>query len=930
MEPFLHKIAEEIYSKHGDNLEDICIVFPNRRAGLFLKKYLAGVINKNFWSPYIFSIEDLIYKHEPANIPGNITLIFELYESYRKYEPAETLDRFYSWGEILLDDFNEIDKNLVNADLLFKIIKEQKLIEMEFNFLEDTEKEELRKFLEAFTGRETPHKKSFIEIWEVIGKLYHDFRKKLKQKNLAYPGMLYRDLAEKLKSGYAESFEKYEKIYFVGFNNLSRAEETIIKELYEKGKAEIYFDADKYYLDDKMQEAGKFIRKIKNDLKLKDIKLESDLLSNSKKNISIFSTSLVTAQIKALCNELKILSESGNFIPEKTAVVIPEESLLLPLLNSIPESIKDVNITLGYSLRNTSFFTLLTYLKDLHANSFREGKYFKFEDVRKILNHPYLNIAEKDVRIFISDMVKDLNSNVSRDQLEKYISDELIKTIFTIPNSSMEILDYISEVLNITRAGAGKNKIHSFIEREQFFHFYRQVNLLKEVIKNTDENFDKDLLWDLIIETVKNQKIPFTGEPLKGIQILGTLETRLLDFENIFILSMNEGNFPLSKVSNSFIPYSLRKIFKLPVHDDEQCISAYIFYRLLQRAENVNLFYNSGPVSSAEEKSRFITQLELELCKKNPDVRITRKNISFKSGVNNIQELKIEKSGEMISKLMNRKFSSSALTTYVNCPLQYYFKYIANLNEPEEIEEWMDGKQFGTIFHNAMKKIYTDFEDKIITADDLENLKSSINEKLDEVFKSELKKQAGDLSGRNLIMKRILKRLITGMINIDIKNAPFKILHLEKAFDKNININGESIGLKGILDRVDDANGKIHIRDYKTGKLEPGKKKDFETYLSDIFENNNKEVIQAYFYVYLYSGKDTGDKVSVSLCSLKSLSTGFQEICREELLPEELPLYESKLKEIFTEMFNVDIPFEQTNEIKRCRYCSYKTICIRE
>ncbi|MFI5144518.1 MAG: PD-(D/E)XK nuclease family protein [Ignavibacteria bacterium] len=943
--PFLKKLAEYLTNSYGEELSSSCIVFPSRRAGIYFRKFLSGYIDKPIWSPAVFSIEDFVWEHSDYINADELVLIFELYDVFRSYGEKESFDEFYPWGEVLLRDFDEIDKNLVSHESLFRVLKETRDVESAF-FLGLEELEHFKAFWDTFSNRELNKVQTeFIRIWNMLQNVYSDFKSRLEKKNIAYEGMALRKLCDEIKSG-AKSFEIYSNIFFAGFNSLSRGEDFIFRNLSKKVKTEIFWDADNYYIGDDYQEAGKFIRTNLKSFKDNSPRWIGDyLLNNGKKRINIIGAPLNIGQVKSLGDTLK-KEISRNFISndDKTAVILPDENLLIPAIYSIPDEIKKMNVTMGFPFKSTPLYNLINLLKNLQSNKKTSGKDFVFyhQDVIEILMHPYIKFYDPAFSYELVNYIKRYSIiYISGKKIKEHDEDvhELFKLIFSSASTRDEIISYLYDILNVisSKPGNSKESIAKF-ELEYFYSLYEQLNRIRDIISGFDESVGEKTFWNILLESLKTMKIPFTGEPLEGLQVMGLLESRALDFENVFILSMNEGTLPKGNTHSSFIPYNLRKAFNLPTYEETDSVSAYYFYRLIQKAKNVYLFYNteSNDVYSGE-KSRFLLQLESELDGRD---NIELNSIVIQTNIDNPSEAEIQivKTTPLINRLKNEKhFSATDINNYVNCSLKFYFRKAAKLYEEEEIEEFFSPMTFGKIFHKVMENIYSPFKEKLIEDADVDKLIANVKSGYDEIYNetitkiAELKETSKEPLGQNLLFKNIIKKLVIKLLENDKKETPFVLKNTELTIEKDISISANdeeyNVKLYGIIDRVDEKDGTIRIFDYKTGVVSKKDKGTMEEYFS---KPEYKATLQTAVYGYLYLSQYSSPKIQLGIYPVKKLDDGITFIDNIDLTGTDFVLFEENLKKLFAEIFDKNIPFTKTKDKKRCRYCPYIGICYRE
>ncbi|MCX6291839.1 MAG: PD-(D/E)XK nuclease family protein [Bacteroidetes bacterium] len=941
MESFLNQLAEEVLLHHKEDVSGLCIVFPTRRAGLFFKKHLSSKIDSPQWSPIIFSIQDFIRSYSTFIIPDQLALMFELFDVYKKYFPAESFEKYYPWGEMLLKDFDEVDRNLTEAKQLFAYIKDEKEIDSNFELAEE-DLERIRSFWKTFFNKEPGKlRNEFLANWQHLGAIYQDFRKRLEEKKWAYEGLAYRHVAEhpdelKLQPG-------IRKIIFAGFYALSKSEENIIQHFIGSGCAEIFWDADAYYFDDFKQEAGTFLRN--NPLLKPGFKWKQKNFESIEKNIRVIGVPLQVGQAKLAGNLLSELSGHENFSPEQTAVVLPDENLLFPVLYSLPENIDAFNVTMGYPLAATPLFTLFESLILLQKNVRRKkdgsvGFYYKH--VMNILHHTSIQQAEGEYIRRWMKMMQDEQVwiQIPLEKLNLPDAPALFRDVFReIKNPDDMFIYFRTLLLHVVESIREKEFRMHEIESEYVYHCYVQLKRLEDVVKQNATELSLDTFWNLYKEIIYSSRIPFSGEPLKGLQVMGFLETRLLDFENLFILSVNEDTLPSSSSNASFIPYNIRKAFNLQTFEEQHAVSSYHFYRLLQRAKNIFLLYNTETKSiTAGEKSRYILQLEHELKKKYPGTIHLQHETAVTGFVKTTTlPIVIEKTKDVMSELgrynlqdgrpldYSPRISASALISYITCPLKFYFRYVARIKEQEEVEEHIEAAVFGKIFHRAMQLLYgeqTNLSDSVF-----QQLEKKIPAVVDQSI-SEQFKNGHEPEGKNILMRNIIVELVQKILKSDRVEAPLLIRFLEKDFFQPIQVsNDRSVLLYGIIDRVDEARGITRIIDYKTGRLEPGKPSSME----EIFiEPKFKEHFQTYFYAYLYWKQSQVTNLKAGLIAVKNLSDGIRFINDDSIITAgQFRQFEKQLVDLVSGLFDTGKPFSQTDDENHCTYCPYSEICHR-
>ncbi|XOV91355.1 MAG: PD-(D/E)XK nuclease family protein [Bacteroidota bacterium] len=952
---FISELAARILEENRSNLARVTVIFPNRRAGLFFRKALGQLIDKPIRTPRVSSMEDFVMQFSPYRKIETLEAVFQLYEVYKNHQKKEeTFDTFFFWGEMILRDFEEIDQYLVNTQQLFTSIKTQKELDEEFYFLDEEDRAVIQAFWSSFLPKATGTQEAFLETWKILLPLYESFKQSLEKKNLAYGGMIYREVAE-----HTDSIKSWggAPVYFAGFNALTHAEEKIISYFVHEHRADVSWDLDDYYFSNEKQEAGFFLREYARDLELgKTFPKEIPNRFHDSKSFESIGVSLEVGQTKVLSEKLDQLAVDPAYSPDKTVVVLPHEHMLFPTLHAIPDAIDKVNITMGYPLKDTPVFSLLESvlnLQKLRKEGVVNGVSFYYKPLVSLLEHPLLFALEEErIKQLISDIKKRNLIMIFQEELE--LKHPIFKSIFQKPDQALQYMMEILKGLYET----WKEKGHD-LELEFISQYYHHVQQLDEMIGDRTANLSYEFLIKLFRRLSRSLKIPFTGEPLNGLQIMGILETRNLDFENVFILNMNEDSWPAAARRGSFIPYNIRKAFNLPTFDHQDAIYAYLFYRLIQRAKRVTFFYNTVSEFNVNgELSRLVQQLETE-----SDYQIQKKILSNPIKTTAPDPIVIEKNG-LIRRKMERfldgykekdasRFTPSALNAYLDCKLRFYFKYVEKLYEPDEVQEEMDPMVFGNILHNSMEMLYKQFirreKREIIYPEDIFWIREMVPGVLNKTFiehygiKNEKKFK---LEGRSLIAAEVLKKFIYKILDYDKDYAPFKIIGLEAssrdgyALDIPILIAGKPIKvrLKGIIDRLDIKEGKVRVIDYKTGR----DAKDFESIDSLIDpENNgrNKAVFQVLFYSYLFLNKYEGEyqQIEPGIFNSRDLfdesfewkifNKGIKSPVNEYRQYHEE--FEAIISRLLTEIYDPEVSFDQTEDLKKCGYCPYKEICQR-
>lgn len=945
---FLEEIVEVILDRYAESTDEVTLIFPNRRAGLFFQKYLAARITKPIWSPKIMSIEDFVKDLSTLKSADKLELTFELYQVFNKLNKSnETFDKFFYWGNILLHDFDELDKFLADPELLFKNLLHVKNLENSLDYLQEDQKALITEFWKNFGERLSSHQKGFLGVWENLYQTYLQFKIQISNKGIAYDGMIYREVVDQLENG--EIKAEFGKLIFAGFNALSKSEETIISWFVKEGKAEVFWDADDYYLKHNKQEAGRYLR----EMKFGDSVLRQSFRASYGNNFNDSDKKIEVISVASDVGQAQVASEilrSGQIqFDENTAVVMPSNELLFPLLHALPPEVEKLNITMGYPLSSSSVYGLLDTLIDLQSKSAGKQVYY-FRSVLTILNHPIL-ARNKDEIIdkLVADIIQKNTIWIPKKVLE--IEHEVLGLIFgkSIGNISV----YLMELIMFLASHSEDD-----VEKEFLTQFYKLVNKLHEFIRNNSLEISTAAYQKLFRQLVQGERLPFEGEPLLGLQVMGILETRNLDFENVIVLSMNEDLIPPAAKNTSFIPYSIRRVFDLPVVDHQDAMYSYIFYRLVQRAKNIYFIYNSTEgTGKSGEVSRFVRQLEHET-----NLSISHKTISTDVNVEDPHIITVPKNDRILDSLyrftskkrFKKRFTPTALSTYLDCRLRFYFKYVLELYEIEEISEDVDPMVFGNILHDVMEQLYLPHDrdgNREVSAPDIKKLESRVAVEITKAFAKQFGSVEGQFifEGQNILAKEIIHKMVLKVLEYDNKRAPFKILGVEaddkKGYVLNSNIEvGDStveVGMKGIIDRIEQKNEQIRIVDYKTGK----DAKNFPDVLSLFDRENksrNKAVFQTFFYAILYLESPTGHAnlpIQASLFNIRELfDVNFSPLIQKKTgrtsedvrdIRPFLSDFKTALNSLLSEIFSPEEAFSQTEDVAKCRYCPYAGICNR-
>ena len=965
MQTFLQLVAQDLYQKIGNDLSRVAIVFPNKRASLFFNEYLAMQSDRPIWSPAYVSISELFRQLSPWKSGDPIRLVCELYKVFREETRSEeTLDDFYFWGELLISDFDDVDKNLVDADRLFSNLQDLKNIMDDYDFLDSEQEEAIRQFFQNFSiERRTQLKEKFISLWDKLGDIYHHYRRNLEELGIAYEGMMYRYVMEELQSDKL----KYEHYVFVGFNVLNKVETKFFERLREAGKALFYWDYDVFYTrlprentPPYTHEAGEFILR---NLKLFPNELPEAVFDTLRKpkNVRFISAPTENAQARYLPEWIRSVTKRDlqeTPVKEKeNAVVLCNEALLLPVLHSIPPEVKNVNITMGFPLAQTPVYSFVSALIELQTTGYRRdtGRY-QYEAVQSVLKHPYTRQLSTSAESLEKQLTRDNRFFPLPSELKQ---DIFLEQIFTPKTGISALCQYLTEMLRevavLYRQEQETDDIFNQLYRESLFKSYTLINRLLNLIDNGELNIQIDTLRRLLCRLLATSNIPFHGEPAIGMQVMGVLETRNLDFRNLIMLSLNEGQLPKAGGDSSFIPYNLRKAFGMTTIEHKNALYAYYFYRLIQRAENVTLLYNTASEGlNRGEMSRFMLQFLVE----SPHT-ISREYLEAGQSPQSGREISVEKTPEIITRMYERYdvnrhprslFSPSALNTYLDCRLKFYYRYVADLKAPDEVSAEIDSALFGTIFHRAAELVYKDLtaNGKEIRKEDLDQVLRNdirLQNYVDIAFKEEFFHVAltekPEYNGTQLINAKVITSYLRQLLRNDLQYAPFFMEGMEKKVTEIIEIETSqgklALNIGGTIDRIDSKDDTLRIVDYKTG----GSPKTPEN-IKQLFtpaDGRPNYIFQTFLYASIMCRKQSL-KVAPSLLYIhRAASETYSPViemgeARQPKIPvNNFAFYEDEFRErlqtLLQEIYNPEEAFTQTEDTKKCEFCDFRELCRR-
>ena len=944
---FLEYVAEDIIGKYGTDLSRIAVVFPNKRAALFLNEHLARIAGQPVWSPAYITISDLFRQHTDLKPADPIKLICDIHKSFTKCTGIdETLDHFYGWGQLLLADFDDIDKNMADADSIFCNLKDIHELD-DISYLDDEQKEMLKRFFANFSDDiESELKKRFLSLWSHFGDIYHDYNRRLTEQGIGYEGAIYRKVASE------ETLHlKYDKYLFVGFNLIQKVERVLFSRLMKEGKAKFYWDFDEYYMPTaRAQQSASvpnntasfaaYLTDFPNELDNTD----RDIYANMRrpKRIRFISSPTENAQARFASNWL--LENDRYKAGRKTAVVMCDESILLPIMHSLPPEADKVNITSGFPLAMTPVASLVMLLFDLYTLGLRKkGTAFNPHYLKKLMAHPYARHLQ-EVHL------KGVHSKgVHLSQVHQEGSAALLHHIATL----------------VKQVGIATKQEGDALTQESVFRMFTILNRLAALADSGDLLVDNTTLRRLVSQLVGAASIPFHGEPVVGVQIMGVLETRNIDFDNVLLLSCNEGNMPKGVNDSSFIPYSIRKAHGLTTIDNKVAIYSYYFHRLLQRAGDITIAYNNSTDNGhTGEMSRFMLQLLVESGQKIDHYSLTAKNQPTP-----LMPKAIEKDETALSKLEEMsRLSPSAINTYIRCKLAFYYQFIAHIKEPDSDPETIDNRMFGNIFHRAAYLIYKDITDHSPVIEKAHIQAYLSNRKLlasvvDRAFEEE---ECKTNNGLQIINREVIIEYITKLLKIDQQLCPFSILAMEEeakvytqlsfttpsggalkggALVSSAPTKQYNLTIGGIIDRLDAVTDKqtgkrrIRVVDYKTGNKPSSAIKSIEEVFDpkNIASKHSNYFLQAILYSLIVSRSKewnaANDAVSPALLFIKQAATNDYDptLCIDKHPISDVTVYEeeflTKLKETVADMYSPDAAFTPTDDRKKCELCPYRMLC---
>ena len=989
MTPFLYKVAQQFYTQYGNELYRYTFVLPNRRAGLFLQKYLAEIAGKPLFSPAIFTIQELFASFSSYQPADRIEMLVMLYNHFGKISGStESFDDFLFWGDMLLNDFDEVDKYLIDAKQLFRNVHDFRLLDDDLTHLTEEQISAIRRFWTHFMpveGSET--KQKFQETWKILYELYTSFRSELHEKGRAYEGMMFREVAERAKAAEERNW-KTERFIFVGLNALTPAETALLEYLRNRGMADFYWDYDSPQVRDPQNKAS--FRVVENLFRFPSaFTLRQPEEEIEKPEIEVIAVPSGVGQAKHVTHILSQLIESGA-IPHpdeaiNTAIVLPDENLLLPVLYSIPQEIGKINVTMGYGLSHASIASLVEHLALLQQNlrSYNGETAYYHHHVKALLNHPLVNrVANKETESLKTHMLAFNRIVVPQSEIPDH---PLLKLIFSPVTHWRDGGDYLQRIFSYLYQAITAEKqddqsdidmndgVHPLqqedistdgkmlpfqpdpaqftdermraadLEREFIVQYYKTVTRLRDRLADAKE-MTVETWFGLLKKLARSISVSFSGEPLSGMQVMGVLETRSLDFENLIILSMNEGVFPVKNSANSFIPYTLRNGFSLPTHEHRDGTYAYHFYRMISRAKRIFMLYDTRTEDvQSGEVSRYFYQLKYLY---HPYFHISERVVTYDVSSPEVQPVTVNKTAEVMHKLddfragKEKYLSASLINNYIDCPLKFYFTAVDGLSEEAVVQESVEADVFGSIFHRLMEIIYNRYLNKTVTPDVLSAIAK------DEPYLTEILKQAfaryyfrdeenpRPLEGQHYLIGEILQSYVKQTLRTDKQFTPFQYVASEYRFRAAFPVKeGLTLNFKGIIDRIDRVGDSLRIVDYKTGEGPIA-----FTEMAQLFDaSKNKrpyQILQLFVYALFYLQEHPGERIAPALYYLRTVFGDFNpSVCHDKHpindIAVYIPEFSAMFRSLLEEIFDPAVPFSQTPNVKSCEWCAFKDICNR-
>jgi ATP-dependent helicase/nuclease subunit B len=966
VQTFLELTAKYVYEKYKENISELCIILPSRRASFFFKNALAQAAPEPIWSPEVSGMEDFITRLAGIDVLEPINLQLELYDLMREQDPTLDFDQFVTWGGTLLDDFSRIDQNLVDTTKLFDYLSEAKA-------LERWDPKDLGKPM-------SDTMKKYFSLWDNIEKTYHNLKARLEQSKQAYTGMAYRKVAENIERiAKAPGCSQY---LFIGLNALTSSEEKIIRTLLKHNKAEVLFDSDDFYMEDgTANRAGSFLRKYKSTWNLPDWRWQQNMLLTEEKEINVIGVANASMQGKLAGQLLQEIREKDKHA--QVAIVLPDETLLLPVLHSIPDEVPNYNVTMGLSFKGTPLYNLIDLLFDVHltgVTQLQESGYKVYQyhhlTVTKLLTHPFIRryelyLNEQPEQAKYHGFVQKVLDHIVQDNRVLITANELLKLgenqpLFEVLFRSWRDCDDI--IASLYKLIDMLHKMYSHqpntIETEYLYIFYTIVKRLDTIFDCREQKISVRSFRKFLNELIASQRLPFSGEPISDVQIMGMLETRALDFENLIILSVNENTLPAPKRHESLMPFDVLKQFGLPTYAETEGAMAYNFYRLLQRAKRVNLLYVlPSDTYGSGEKSRFVLQLQHDLAKRNPGIKLRdlTATVELRKTKKYDEDIVIEKDEQTLEQLrkeLQRGLYPSHLNMYINCSLQYYFSRIAKIREMDEVEEQLGADQFGTIVHQVLEDFFRPFEQngQPIEKPHVEQMLSQLQQKVELEFKK-VTRGATPERGMNYLLYKVAVQVLEKYLQTLLQSEdelPLYVLRLEDQLETTLQVQvGDDlipVKVAGKADRIDLKGTELRVIDYKTGKVERNqvtvKPDDLQQHFITSPKYDKARQLWLYEYILQRNLQQAPDVLlrnarhidparivaKSGILSFRNLDAGvltadfpFEQAGGKDFISSS----EEFISRFVNELLDPNELIRKTKDLEVCQYCPYRGICAR-
>jgi ATP-dependent helicase/nuclease subunit B len=922
MESFLEKTAHHLLTHYGDRLHQTTVVFPNKRAGLFLSSFLKQNIKSPIWMPKIYGIEEFMEELSGLQSSSNLQLIFHFYEAYLRIEKeqVDAFGDFVKWAQVLLHDFNEMDQQLVDPNAFFGYLHEVRQLET----------------WNTDGSPPTLLQKRYIAFWKKSATYYWELKKRLLQEKEGYNGLLSRTAHEQLDD-YISNHLKHHRLVFAGFNALTAAEEHIIQRLVQAKKAEVLWDADAFYLENEEQESGLFLRKHLKNWRKQKYNWITKAFTEEKKKIECIGVAQNVGQVKVAAQLLKRLKGDQNYT--ETALVLADEGLLHPMLQSLPCTLPAVNITMGQALKNAKITNLYQACIAVLTNASDQG--FYHIDLFRFLNQTHFSLLLKyDEQQLFKTWEENVRKNnqvrLTKNDLPQTLQSNLALSSLFAVNTTTTLLEYLLFLTTSLKTQLGQIDQDAYrIEQEYLLSYYQLLNRLKGLQHQFSYIDSYKTLASLLTTLLSTEKIDFTGEPLSGLQVMGILETRNLHFKHLILLSVNEGTIPMGKSNTTFVPYDVRLKFKMPSHREKDAMFAYHFYRLVQKAEHVTLLYNTETDDfGSGEQSRFITQMKHELAPL-PNINWSEQLLNMPVSSKISPALAIEKTPlllEQLKQVLEKGLSPTGLSTYLNCPLDFYYRYLIGLRDEEEVEEIIEAGSLGSVIHEVLEASFQPYLDIPLEQNHFNDMLSKVKERVLASFTSRY--PLNSLSyGKNLLAKEVVNKYVIDFLKQTQATHQQQganavvVKAVEEKLESSINIalpgHQLRLSLGGKIDRLDEQAGTIRIVDYKTGNVDPNELKVNE--VSELFAGEKGfKGLQLMTYAYLYKQNHPKAQLSSGIFSFRKIKNGFMglSIADSQLIQENaFQAFEDELVQTIQQLFSPQ-PFTHRRGSLYCKFCN--------